>query len=156
MISMKRTICALSLLLACSSSGVTSTTGSRANDASAPILVVSHDGAAGTKSGSSPFGQGTSCPQAGQTRSCCDGRGSQACMGTAEFLSWGGCLDKAGAAVSCIPTQTSACGQGEFAMKCQDSGVTHHCGEGEFGPDCSMPALCTDRDINNEPEILAA
>jgi len=129
------------------------------------FLVGSHAGgrasagsnAAGTSMNTST-GEGQGCSAMGDKRSCCGGKGTQVCSGTAEFKAWGPCLDAKGAAASCDMTQKTGCGIGEFSQ-CDagvDSGVPHHCGEGEFGPSCEQPALCTDKAINNEPEILAA
>ena len=107
---------------------------------------------------SDPSGAGTACMTDGEKRKCCGNAGTQTCSGTAEFLTWGPCVDPRGAAVSCKMSQPVGCGQGEFPTACDagvDSGIPHHCGEGEFAPDCEQPALCKDKSVNTEPEILA-
>lgn len=126
-------------------------------------FVVGSRAGGGASTGSSPSvntstGEGQGCSTSGQKRSCCGAKGTQVCSGTAEFKAWGPCLDAKGAAASCDLPQQTGCGIGEFS-RCDagvDSGVPHHCGEGEFGPDCTKQPLCTDKTINNEPEILAA
>lgn len=108
---------------------------------------------------SDPSGAGTACMTNGEKRKCCGNAGTQTCSGTAEFLTWGPCVDAHGAAVSCKNSQPTSCGQGEFPTACDagvDSGIPHHCGEGEFAVQCDMPALCKDDSVNTEPEILAA
>ncbi|HEX2675195.1 MAG TPA: hypothetical protein VHM19_01110 [Polyangiales bacterium] len=118
-------------------------------------------------SGGNADGVGDPCEnnQDGMTRRCC-GTGMQTCGGPVEFKMWGPCLNDQGQQVTCsVPGQPNKCGEGEFAQYCdggvaKDAGWPGKCGEGEFGPDCDggkppeMPKLCTDRAINNEPEIL--
>ncbi|HEX7476720.1 MAG TPA: hypothetical protein VF331_02835 [Polyangiales bacterium] len=65
-------------------------------------------------------------------------------------------------------TAPHVCGAGEFGPQCtnktSDAGTPRVCGVGEFGPQCvgdggvpnKLPALCADRAINTEPQILAA
>ena len=122
------------------------------------LVIGSHAGTGSTSPVTVSTGEGQGCSTNGQKRSCCGAKGTQVCSGTAEFKARGPCLDAKGAAASCDLPQQTGCGVGEFSQ-CDagvDSGVPHVCGEGEFGPSCTMPALCTDKTINNEPEILAA
>jgi hypothetical protein len=146
------------LLAACSSSS--SHGNSQGSGAGGSSLLPQPGTAGGAAVGSSdPFAEGASCSMNAETRSCCSGKGMQKCSGTAEFLMWGPCLDAKGATVTCKIDQPTGCGIGEFATKCDagtDSGIPHKCGEGEFGPSCTPPpGLCTNKEINTEPEILA-
>jgi hypothetical protein len=160
-VDIKWLVAAASLLLSfsCSSSATkNSASGPVAGSGLTPLVTPAAAGG-GASTAQNPFGEGTACSSSGATRRCCGSAGTQTCSGTAEFLAWGACVDARGAAVSCEINQPSGCGMGEFATACDagvDSGVPHHCGEGEFAPDCEMPKLCTDSEVNTEPEILAA
>jgi hypothetical protein len=125
------------------------------------------DGSAGTK-------DDLSCSKTGATRSCCTG-GTQTCSGGQEFATWGPCVDRKGAKLNCgltcetnefgmckdagLPDGGLTCETNEFGM-CKDAGLPDGgltCKDSEFGScDAGMPTLCTDKTINNEPEILAA
>jgi hypothetical protein len=145
------------LLAACSSPSRGNSSGSGAGTGSS-LLPKADGSVAGSND---PFAQGAACSTAADTHSCCSGMGTQKCSGTAEFLTWGPCLNAKGAAVSCKINQPTGCGIGEFATRCDagvDSGIPHKCGEGEFGPNCNNPpppGLCGNKEINTEPEILA-
>jgi hypothetical protein len=73
------------------------------------------DGAAGSNDGSS----GRPCSPIGSTRVCpC---GTQTCSGTAEFLTWGPCLDATGAPAVCppsLPLPPPPCGTSETDASC--------------------------------------
>jgi hypothetical protein len=147
--------CIVYLVTACSSSP----SSSQRNGSGGSSLLPA-PGTGGALAMGDPFGQGTVCSVNAEKRSCCDGMGTQVCAGTAEFLTWGPCLNPKGAAVTCKYNQPTGCGMGEFASKCDagvDSGIPHKCGDGEFGPSCTNPPppLCTNHEINTEPEILA-
>ena len=120
---------------------------------------ASKTSASGSASGSgAPGGDSVACKTIGATRQCC-GTGVQTCDGVVEFASWGPCLDKKGATLDC--REKTGCGVGEFGPTCdggvRDSGVPGSCQPGEFGVTCDAgTSLCTDKTINNEPEILAA
>jgi hypothetical protein len=118
-----------------------------------PTQGSAASGAGHAGSGSSAVGYQV-CTVLGATRSCC-GSGVQTCTGEVEFANWGPCLDRKGSVVSC----PHSCAEDEFG-RC-DAGTPldagHYCGQEEFSPSCDagMPSLCTDKTINNEPEILA-
>jgi hypothetical protein len=104
-------------------------------------------------------GVGEGCSVEGATRPCCE-TGRQTCSGTVEFRMWGECLDSNGKRITCSSGGPNDCSTDEFQQVC-DGGVPpppppSSCDDNEFGPNCKhdMPELCTDEDINNEPEIL--
>jgi len=70
---------------------------------------------------------------------------------------WGECLDADGKRVTCSTGGPDDCKSSEFSQVC-DAGPPPRtsCEDDEFGCglDAGMPELCTDDDINNEPEIL--
>lgn len=155
----------VSLLLAlagCSARHDGSTTGS----AGRTSFDNPNHGSSGDQTGTGPSaangGHGSitsnsACSKPGATRICC-GSGVETCEGTAEFMSWGPCLDHGGKTLSC----PHSCADDEFghcdAGTIYDGGA--RCGEGEFAIPCDAgtpppPSLCTNRMINNEPEILA-
>jgi hypothetical protein len=119
----------------------------------------------GSQNGNTSDGTGTPCPAIGQTRACCAEAGHQTCGGNDEFTMWGPCLDDDGKRVTCTFHDTADCGTAEFSASCDgvpDAGGPRVCGEGEFGDACvgdgglpPKPGLCTDKTVNNEPEILA-
>jgi hypothetical protein len=100
---------------------------------------VTPDGGTGGSSPAASSGgsgqQTLSCNSAGATQSCC-GTGTQTCSGSAEFLTWGPCVDPSGQTLSC-------CMPGEF--------TTCDAGAPPLPP---LPALCLAGGVNNEPEIL--
>jgi hypothetical protein len=107
-------------------------------------------------------GVGESCSADGATRTCCDA-GRQSCSGSVEFMQWGPCLDANGKQITCTTGGPNDCKSDEFSQFC-DGGPPPRtsCDDDEF-PGCNgdgglppPPELCTDKQINNEPEILAA
>jgi hypothetical protein len=100
------------------------------------------------------------CDTPGATRQCCQ-TGEQTCTGEGvEFSSWGPCTDPRGKTLTC----SGPCALSEFAV-C-DAGVDKgidggtNCWSTEFsvcdGGTPPPPSLCSNKTINNEPEILAA
>jgi hypothetical protein len=89
---------------------------------------------------------------------CC-GKGNQECIGAVEFATWGPCTDTKGVSYDC----TSVCGPGEFGPGCDGGTGTPDAGTPpvpdagrERHRDAGTPksGLCTDENVNNEPEIL--
>jgi hypothetical protein len=152
-----RGVCCAAILLAACSGAAGNSSGSGANGKTAARGTAAAGSSSGA-AGSHGNGLYAACTATGTTRSCC-GRGTQTCSGTVEFANWGPCLDAKGAALTC----SDPCATNEFGPGCDagifDSGTG--CRPGEFGPACDgggppPPSLCTDKTINNEPEILAA
>jgi hypothetical protein len=106
-------------------------------------------------------GFGEACDQEGASRMCCD-TGHQTCGGTVEFKQWGPCLDASGKQITCTSGGPNDCKSDEFAVCDGGTPPPSSCDDQEF-PGCNgdgglppPPSLCTDKTINNEPEILAA
>jgi hypothetical protein len=138
--------------------GCSSKTGSKSAKPGAPGSSGAGAGSGGTSA--APPGLNNpnqTCSTTGAMRTCCTG-GTQTCNGFGEFATWGPCVNGKGATLTC----NDPCGAGEFGPGCDagtpvDSGSK--CGPGEFGPGCGSgppPALCSDMNISNEPEILQA
>ncbi|MFI5308263.1 MAG: hypothetical protein ACHQ53_12960, partial [Polyangiales bacterium] len=155
--------CAVILLVACSSTA-SNGSGPGANGKNASPITGT-----GTV-GKTPTGSNAlyaECTTIGATRSCC-GLGTQACSGTVEFASWGPCLDAKGVVLTCnSPCEGSefGCGMVTCAPGDPNCGGGGGAGNGDGGgggppppvpPPGPPPSLCTDKSVNNEPEILAA
>jgi hypothetical protein len=150
------------LMVGCSSSSGNGGTASKSSaaDPFGNSTGAANGGAAG-KGIVRTDGVGESCTEEGATRACCD-TGRQKCTGTVEFRMWGECLGPDGKPITCSTGGPNDCSTDEFSQVC-DGGTPPpppppSCDDNEFGPNCQhdagMPELCTDEDINNEPEIL--
>ena len=122
--------------------------------------VVIDTSIAGRSASAAPGTEGTGCPKPGATMSCCE-KGRRMCIGGDEFATWGPCLALVGGAVlTCELDGGLDCTTNEFAVGCRDASIPDgglDCTTNEFAPGCrdGGQSLCTDKTINNEPEILA-
>lgn len=156
---MKLALCLAILVAGCSSSNSNGQTGSK--DAGNDPFGNSAAGSAGGAGKGGPVrtdGVGEGCTDEGATRACCD-TGRQTCSGTVEFRMWGECLGPDGKRITCSTGGPNDCSTDEFSQVC-DAGTPPppppgSCKDDEFGcRDGGMPELCSDEDVNNEPEIL--
>ena len=151
--------CGFILALGCSSSNPSSSGAAKGG----PNAFGNADGKSSGAGSGATFvrtdGEGQPCDTVDATRACCEG-GHQTCMSSFEFTQWGPCMGSDGKQLICTDGPGDECNTREFSQFCTPP-PPHDC-DVELYPDCNSdggtpppPSLCSNNEVNNEPEILA-